>query len=113
MGIHIEAQEKDEVIQLRSRELQLENTKKLQEMIPIVENIDNVNLNQIENDAAEIKNIVISNLEEQPNIEECIDEINKLTKNISNLKGQITKLSNQMSKMNDTINKSLEEIKDA
>lgn len=66
MGIHLEVQDEQEVIQLRSRELQLENTEKLENIMPIVETINEVDLNKIETSTSEIKNIVSSNLEDQP-----------------------------------------------
>lgn len=104
MGEFLETQDEKETLQLRSRELQLENTEKLNDILPIVEGINDVNLNQIESDTAEIKNIVIENLDNQPNIEEVVNSFDKLNKNISSLKGQVTKLSKTLTEIEKKLN---------
>lgn len=96
MGIHLEVQDEQEVIQLRSRELQLENTEKLENIMPIVETINEVDLNKIEASTSEIKNIVSSNLEDQPDLQDILNEIQKINKNIGTVKSQITKLSKEI-----------------
>lgn len=96
MGIHLEVQDEQEVIQLRSRELQLENTEKLENIMPIVETINEVDLNKIETSTSEIKNIVSSNLEDQPDLQDILKEIQKINKNIGTVKSQITKLSKEV-----------------
>lgn len=96
MGIHLEVQNEQEVIQLRSRELQLENTEKLENIMPIVETINEVDLNKIETSTSEIKNIVSSNLEDQPDLQDILKEIQKINKNIGTVKSQITKLSKEV-----------------
>lgn len=96
MGIHLEVQDEQEVIQLRSRELQLENTEKLENIMPIVETINEVDLNKIETSTSEIKNIVSSNLEDQPDLQDILNEIQKINKNIGTVKSQITKLSKEI-----------------
>lgn len=103
MGVHLEVQREDEVMHLRSRELQMENTKKLNDIIPIVETINDINLNQIENDTSEIKDIVSKNLEEQPNLDELLESMDKLSKGLSSIKGQLTKLSKKMDDFNKQI----------
>ena len=77
MGEYIEVQEEQEVMQIRSRELQLESVEKLNDIVPVIENIDNVDLNKIE-------------------LDDILESIDKLNKNISSLKGQITKLSKKL-----------------
>ena len=96
MGIHLEVQNEQEVIQLRSRELQLENTEKLENIMPIVETINEVDLNKIETSTSEIKDIVSSNLEDQPDLQDILNEIQKINKNIGTVKSQITKLSKEV-----------------
>ncbi len=96
MGIHLEVQDEQEVMQLRSRELQLENTEKLENIIPIVETINEVDLNKIETSTSEIKNIVSNNLEDQPDLQDILKEIQKINKNIGTVKSQITKLSKEV-----------------
>lgn len=96
MGIHLEVQNEQEVIQLRSRELQLENTEKLENIMPIVETINEVDLNKIEASTSEIKNIVSNNLEDQPDLQDILKEIQKINKNIGTVKSQVTKLSKEV-----------------
>ena len=96
MGIHLEVQNEQDVIQLRTRELQLENTEKLENIMPIVETINEVDLNKIETSTSEIKNIVSSNLEDQPDLQDILEEIQKINKNIGTVKSQITKLSKEV-----------------
>lgn len=96
MGIHLEVQDEQEVMQLRSRELQLENTEKLENIMPIVETINEVDLNKIETSTSEIKNIVSNNLEDQPDLQDILKEIQKINKNIGTVKSQITKLSKEV-----------------
>lgn len=96
MGEYIEVQEEQEVMQIRSRELQLESVEKLNDIVPVIENIDNVDLNKIELDTSEIKSMIVTNLDEQANLDDILESIDKLNKNISSLKGQITKLSKKL-----------------
>lgn len=106
MGKHIEVQEHREVMEIKSRELQRENTEKLNDIIPVVQAIDNVDLNQIESNTSEIKDIVAQNLEEQPNLEEVTEGIEKLSKSISSMKSQITKLSKTINELNKALEES-------
>jgi len=96
MGVELEVQSEQEVMQVRSRELQQESVEKLNEIVPVVEDINNINFNQIENNTSEIKEIVSQNLVEQPDISELYEMMKDLTKGISSMKGQITKLSNKV-----------------
>lgn len=96
MGVEIEVQEQSEFAQIKSRELQIENTEKLNNLIPVVEAINEVNLSQIESNTNEIKTIVNDNLNDQPNLEDVLEAVDKLNKNISSLKGQVTKLSKKV-----------------
>lgn len=99
MPVHIEAQSEEEVRQVRSRELQLESVEKLNNMIPIVNTLDNVDLEKVEKQTDQIKEIVNQNLEEQPNIEEITKQINALTKEVKNLKKSATQLKKTLSEL--------------
>ncbi|MBR6515634.1 MAG: hypothetical protein IKT40_02135 [Bacilli bacterium] len=105
MGVQIEVQDHTEVMQIKSRELQLENTEKLNNLTPIVEGIGDVNLSQIESDASDIKNIVIQNLDEQTDLDEIHESIEKINKNISILKGQVTKVSKKIDQIIEILDK--------
>lgn len=96
MGIHIETQSTQEAMQVRSRELQIENTEKLNDIIPIVEDIENIDLNKIESNTQDIKDMIIENLDNQTNLDDILDAINSVGKNISTVKGQVTKLSKKV-----------------
>lgn len=103
MGIELEVQSKEEVMQIRSRELQQESVEKLNEIAPIVDDISNINFNQIESDTSEIKEIVSENLVEQPDLSELLEAMQDLTKSISTMKGQITKVSNKVTDLANTV----------
>lgn len=105
MGVHIEAQDNSEVIQIRSRELQLENTEKLEQMIPIVETIENVDLNAIESNTNDIKDMIINNIDEQIDLNDIADALNKTNKGITELKKSMTRLSNTVKEMNEKLEK--------
>lgn len=105
MGVQIEVQDHTEVMQIKSRELQLENTEKLNNLTPIVESIGDVNLSQIESDASDIKNIVTQNLDEQTDLDEIHESIERINKNISTLKGQVTKVSKKIDQIIEILNK--------
>lgn len=104
MGVQIEVQDHTEVMQIKSRELQLENTEKLNNLTPIVEGIGDVNLSQIESDASDIKNIVTQNLDEQTDLDEIHESIERINKNISTLKGQVTKTSKKIDQILEMLN---------
>lgn len=100
----LEVQDKQEVMQVRSRELQLESVQKMnEEIIPVVENINNIDFEKIESDSAEIRDIVSQNLQEQPDLSELLEALNNVSKSISNMKGQITKVSNKITELSNTI----------
>lgn len=99
MGVHIEAQHNEEVIQIRSRELQLENTEKLEQIIPVVETIDEVDLPTIESNTHEIKDMLINNIDNQANLDDILDAINLSVKGITELKKANTRLSNTVKEM--------------
>ena len=108
MAVHFEAQEEEEVVQIRSRELQLESIEKMEKMVPVVENIDSININKIESNTNEIKNMVTNNLEQQPDISELYNMIEDLSKNLSTIKGQITKVSNKITELSNSIDENKE-----
>ena len=104
MGVEIEGQSESEVKQIRSRELQLESVDKLNNMIPIVNTLDNIDLEKVESQTAEIKNIVSQNLEDQPNIEDIIEKINALNKEVKGLKKSTTQLKKTLTDLKKILN---------
>lgn len=105
MGVHFEAQDNSEVIQVRSRELQLENTEKLEQMIPIVETIDSVDLNAIESNTNDIKDMIINNIDEQVDLNDIADALNKVAKGMTELKKSTTRLSNTIKDISEKLEK--------
>ena len=65
-------------------------------LISEMKTINEVDLNKIETSTSEIKNIVSSNLEDQPDLQDILKEIQKINKNIGTVKSQITKLSKEV-----------------
>ena len=106
MGVHIEAQTDNEFKQIKARELQQENLAKLDRMVPVVENLENINLDVVENNTQAIKNVVMENLENQPNIDEVMEKIDGIEKKVQAIKKNITEIK----KKNTQINKELKEI---
>lgn len=105
MGVHIEAQDNSEVIQIRSRELQLENTEKLEQIIPVVDTISDVDLPNMESDTKEIKKMIIDNIDNQTNLDDIANALDKTTKSITELKKSMTRLSNSIKEMNEKLEK--------
>ena len=103
MGVELEVQNEQEVMQIRSRELQQESVEKLNEIVPVVEDINNINFDQIENDTSEIKEIVSQNLVDQPDRSELYEAMKDLSKSLSSIKGQITKVSNKVTDLSNTV----------
>lgn len=108
MGQYIETQDTNELIQIRSRELQLENTEKLNQIIPIAESIQDIDLPNIASDTSEIKNIVQQNLDEQIDLDDINSNINKVNTNLSSLKASVTKLTKTVN----VIEKKLEQMEE-
>lgn len=99
MGKHTEAQFENEFMMVKARELQLENTKKLNDVLPVINTLDEVNLSKIENDTDAIKNIVSDNLDNQIDLDDINAKIEKVDKSLSAVKGQVTKLSKKIDKV--------------
>lgn len=106
MGVHIEAQTDNEFRQIKARELQQENLAKLDKMVPVVENLESIDLGTVENNTQEIKNVVLENLENQPNIDVVVEKINDIDEKVQTIKKNITEIK----KKNTQISKELKEI---
>ena len=105
MGVEIEAQDNAELMHIRSRELQLENTEKLEQIIPIVETISDVDLQNIESNTNDIKDMIITNIDNQTDLDKIADVLEKTTKGITEVKKSITRLTNTVKEMNEKIEK--------
>ena len=94
MGVEIEAQNKNEVMQLKARELQQESVEKLNDIIPVVNDIENVDFQKIANDTSNIQDIVSQNLEDQVDLDKMYDAVITISKGITEIKKSNTRLSN-------------------
>lgn len=103
MGVHFEAQDTSEVIQVRSRELQAENTEKLEQIIPVVQTIEDVDLPNMESDTKNIKEMIINNIDNQVDLDTLADALDKANKGIIELKKSVTRLNKTMKEINQKI----------
>lgn len=101
MGVEIEVQDENVLKQVRARELQLDNTEKLTELNNTINNID---LENIESNTNDIKNMVFSNLEAQPNIEDLVNTMDKIAQGISDIKRSQTNINKKINELQNTIN---------
>ena len=112
MAVHIETQSEAEVQQIRSRELQLENVNKLNQIMPIVDNMVDVNLSQIESDTSDIKYMIEQNLDTQVDLDKIYEAMINVTKGLTEIKKANTRLSNAIKDTQEqikTIQEQLEE----
>lgn len=103
MGIEIEAQDHTEVMQVRSRELQLENTEKLEQIIPVVQTIDEVDLQAMESNTNDIKDMIVTNIDNQTDLDKINEQLNRLTKGMTELKKANTRLTNSVKDLSETM----------
>ncbi len=100
MGFELEAQDEIEFRQVRARELQLDNTDKLNQ---VSDALNDVNLSAIESQTKEIKSLVVTNLEEQTNLDEIFANINKIAQGISDIKRSQTNLNKKLNELQNQI----------
>lgn len=100
MGFEIEGQNQKEYQEIKSREHQLENISKINEVIDMV---DNINMDDVLQDTTIIKNIVTENLENQTNLDDVIEAINKVNKGITDIKRSQTNLNKKIKELEDKI----------
>ena len=112
MTVHIETQNEAEVQQIRSRELQLESVNKLNQIMPIVDNMVDVDLSQIESDTSDIKYMIEQNLDTQVDLDKIYEAMINVTKGLTEIKKANTRLSNAIKDTQEqikTIQEKLEE----
>ena len=100
MGFEIEGQNHKEYQEIKSRENQMENISKINQVIDMV---DNINMDDIIQDTTTIKNIVVENLENQTNLDDVIDAINKVSKGITDIKRSQTNLNKKIKELEEKI----------
>lgn len=93
MGFEMEAQDEIEFRQVRARELQLDNTDKLNELSDALNDVD---LSNIESNTNDIKSFVITNLENQTDLDDIYQVINKVAQGIADIKRNQTNLNKKI-----------------
>lgn len=85
---------------IKNRELQQESIRKLNEVSDLV---DNINIDSIEMDTSEIKNMVYNNLESQTNIDDIAESIDKISKGISDIKRNQTNMNKKLKELQEKV----------
>lgn len=83
MGVEIEAQNESEVRQIKARETQLENMERLNDL---TETINDINIDNIEYTTNDIKDLLVTNLDEQTNLDDIFDAVKDIAKEVSSIK---------------------------
>lgn len=96
MAIEMEGQTPEEHQQIKTREIQRESVEKLE---AVTDMVDNFNIDIIESDTQIIKDIVMSNLEEQTNIDDVADALNKVVQGITDIKRSQTNLNKKINEI--------------
>lgn len=100
MGVEFEAQTPAEHQQIKTRELQKENMEKLDEVTDLV---NNISFDGVENDTKVIKEIVTNNLENQTNIDDISDTLDKVVQGITDIKRNQTNLNKKIKEIQEQI----------
>lgn len=93
MGFEMEVQDEIEFRQVKARELQLDNTDKLNELSDTLSDVD---LSNIESNTNDIKSFVITNLENQTDLDDIYQVINKVAQGIADIKRNQTNLNKKI-----------------
>lgn len=93
MAIEMEGQDPNEVAHIRTRETQKESVEKLNQVTDMV---DNFNIDGIESNTNEIKNMVINNLENQTNLDDISNALDKISQGITDIKRNQTNLNKKI-----------------
>lgn len=112
MGVEFEGQTKSEMMQIRARELQQESVSKLNDIAPIVENIEGVDFQEIALNTMATQDIVQQNLENQTNLDEMYEGIVSISKGITEIKKANTRLSNAIKETQSQLDETQTLLKD-
>lgn len=85
---------------IKNRELQQESIKKLNEVSDLV---DNINIDNIELNTNEIKDMVYNNLENQTNIDDLASDISKIVQGISDIKRNQTNMNKKLKELQEKV----------
>ena len=100
MAIEMEGQSANEAAHVRTREIQKENMEKLNDVTDMV---NNINIDGIEMDTKTIKDIVVDNLENQANLDDMSDTLDKISQGITDIKRNQTNLNKKIKDIQEKI----------
>ena len=100
MGVELEGQSFDRVRQIRVQETQQENIEKLNQVTDMV---DNINIDGIESDTKTIKNVVMNNLENQTNLDDISNALDKVVQGITDIKRNQTNLNKKINEIQEKV----------
>lgn len=96
MGIEMEGQTPEEHQQIRTRELQKESLEKLNQVNDMV---NDINLDGVTQDTQTIKNVVMSNLENQANLDDIAESLSKALQGIADIKRSQTNINKKINEI--------------
>ena len=96
MGIEMEGQTPEEHQQIRTRELQKESLAKLNQVNDMV---NDINLDGVTQDTQTIKNVVMSNLENQANLDDIAESLSKALQGIADIKRSQTNINKKINEI--------------
>ena len=100
MAIEMEGQSQRETQEIRTREIQQENMKKLNLVNDMV---NNISLDGIETNTEIIKDVVLNNIESETNLDELSEQINKISQGISDIKRSQTNLNKKINDIQEKV----------
>lgn len=100
MAIEMEGQSANEAAHVRTREIQKENIEKLNDVTDMV---NNINIDGIEMDTKTIKDIVVDNLENQANLDDMSNTLEKISQGITDIKRNQTNLNKKIKDIQEKI----------
>ena len=100
MGVEMEGQNSNQVQHIRTRETQKENMEKLEQVTDMV---DGLNIDGIETDTKTIKNVVMENLENQTNLDDISNTLNKVVQGITDIKRSQTNINKKINELQDKV----------
>lgn len=100
MAIEMEGQSQRETQEIRTREIQQENMKKLNLVNDMV---NDISLDGIETNTEIIKEVVLNNIESETNLDELSEQINKISQGISDIKRSQTNLNKKINDIQEKV----------
>lgn len=100
MAIEMEGQTRETVKNIRTREVQKESVEKLNLVSDMV---DSINIDGIESDVKEVKDVVVNNLENQTNLDDLYDAVTKISQGITDIKRSQTNMNKKINDIQEKV----------